>query len=110
MSGLNLLRLFEAKSRMEKVLERRNKIATEQFVRCVIDLGHAQGFDLANGDKCFIHPGDLPPSVRLNESHPVIASRAIAMVQGQLYFTKATALRSGALDAPPIFSHKAPLQ
>lgn len=109
MRAVDLARAFVTRTKMGALLEKRNKVATENFVRCIVDMGAAQGFDLGNGDKCFIHPGDVPASVKLDASHPVIPSRAIAIVQGHLYFVVRTRLDS-ALNAPAIITPKTGIQ
>lgn len=94
----------EAFRRLDSLLAKRGKLATENFVRAIIELGLEQGFDLTQGDRCFIHPDDVPESVNL-EGGPVIPSKAIAIVRGQMYFVKSKQLDK-ALNAPPILTPK----
>lgn len=74
--------------RLAELWEKRNKVATENFVRCLALEARIQGFNLDDGDRCFIHPEDLPRTVKLKAGMPVIASTAPAMVRGRLLFAK----------------------
>lgn len=106
---IDLLRTFEARTRMAAALEKRDKISTENFVRCIVDIGKAEGFDLANGDKAILHPEDIPESVKLDDSHPIIISKGRAVVKGQMMFTPGSRI-GDRINTPPLITQRTETQ
>lgn len=88
--------------RLAELWEKRNKVATENFVRHLALEGRLQGFNLDDGDRCFIHPEDLPKTVKLRAGMPVIASSAPAMVRGRLLYAKRNQIPQ-CLERDPIY-------
>lgn len=80
--------LLPLRIRLANLFEKRSKVATENYVRAVVEIGREEGYDLGGRDRCFVHPNDIPASVKLAPGMPVIESTAPAMVPGRLFFVK----------------------
>lgn len=79
----------EAKTRYRRLLERAGQIATENYVRCLIEMGHAAGYDLTQGDVALVHPDDLPPTVKFVEGRdPVYALIHPAVIPGKVLYAR----------------------
>lgn len=101
MSELALPRRLVMDQMVEALFKKRNKVATRNFVKCLVDTAHEYGYSVDRGDRIFVHPEDLPNTVHLTPADPVIVSSAPAMVVGRLMFIKAKDL-PGALMVPPL--------
>lgn len=97
--------LLPIRARLAKLFAKRDAIATENFVRCLVDLGHTMGYQLDQSDRCFIHPEDVPASVKLTARDPVVISSAPAMMPGQLLFARSREIPA-CLFSPPIITAK----
>lgn len=79
----------EARLRLERLLEKRDKLATENYVRYCIAVGRREGFDLLQGDIALVHPKDLPRTVLLVEGRdPVYALAHPEVIEGKMLFVR----------------------
>lgn len=88
--------------RLEGLFEKRNKVATRNFVAHLVKVGAELGYSVDRGDRCFIHPDDVPATVDLDASHPVIVSTAPAIVRGRLLWLKAHTISERLMEPPVI--------
>lgn len=78
-----------ARERLALLLKRRDKLATENYVRFCIAEGRRNGFDLLQGDVALIHPRDLPATVKLVEGRdPVYVCGHPLVLEGKMLFVK----------------------
>ena len=79
----------EARARLERVLKKRDALATENYVRYCIAAAAKSGFDLTRGDNALIHPEDMPETVNLvPRRDPVFAIAHPEVVKGLMLLVK----------------------
>lgn len=79
----------EARARLELLLKKRDKLATENYVRYCIVVAKKNGFNLLRGDIALIHPKDLPATVELQPRRdPVHAIAHPEVVEGLMLFVR----------------------
>lgn len=79
----------EARTRLERLLKKRDALATENYVRYCIGVAKANGFNLLKGDVALIHPGDLPQTVHLVPNRdPVYAVAHPEVIPGKMLFVR----------------------
>ena len=99
----DLLRKVDLDAKLAALFKKRSKVATRNFIAAIAGIGSSNGFKLDQGDKCFLHPDDVPRTVHLSASDPVITSTAPAIVKGQLLFAHPKDLPQ-ALDTEPVLT------
>ena len=82
----DLLRKVDLEDRLAALFKKRNRVATRNFIAACAEIGAKVGIRFDEGDKCFIHPDDVPNTVRLVDGDPVIALTAPAIIKGHLFF------------------------
>lgn len=105
----DLLRKVEIESRLAALFKKRSKVATRNFIAAIASVVAASGFKLDQGDKCFIHPDDVPSTVHLAATDPVVASTAPAIVKGRLFFAHPKDLPD-ALNTAPLLTRATTVQ
>lgn len=79
----------EARVRLEKLLGKRDDLATENYVRFCIAEAQRFGFDLLHGDIALVHPEDLPRTVILvARRDPVYAIAHPEVIKGKMLFVR----------------------
>jgi hypothetical protein len=79
----------EARTRLERLLRKRDALATENYVRYCIAVAKKEGFDLLHGDVALVHPRDLPETVQLvPRRDPVYAIAHPEVIVGRMLFVK----------------------
>lgn len=79
----------EARARLERLLSKRDALATENYVRYCIAVAKKHGYDLLAGDIALVHPKDLPESVTLMPRRdPVYAIEHPEVVLGRMLFVR----------------------
>lgn len=101
MNGLILPARLLLQQKLEALFRKRNKVATRNFVRALVELAQADGYSVDKGDRIFIHPNDIPKTVELGPEDPVVSSTAPAIFEGRLLFVRSQDL-PGALMVPPV--------
>lgn len=77
----------EARVRLDRLLAKRDALATENYVRYCVGEANANGFDLTQGDVALIHPKDLPQTVHLVRG-PVYAVAHPEVIEGKMLFIR----------------------
>lgn len=79
----------EARVRLERLLRKRDHLATDNYVRYCIRVAAKNGFDLIGGDVALVHPEDLPETVQLvPRRDPVYAIAHPEVVKGRMMFVR----------------------
>jgi hypothetical protein len=79
----------EARARLERLLSKRDKLATENYVRYCVAVAAKSGYDLTRGDIALVHPEDLPETVSLvPRRDPVFAIAHPEVVKGRMLLVK----------------------
>jgi hypothetical protein len=79
----------EARARLERLLGKRDALATENYVRYCIGVAAKSGFDLTRGDIALVHPEDLPETVNLvPRRDPVFAIAHPEVIKGRMLLVK----------------------
>lgn len=79
----------EARARLERLLRKRDALATENYVRYCIAVAKKNGYDLVRGDIALVHPEDLPETVQLMPRRdPVYAIAHPEVVKGRMLFVR----------------------
>lgn len=79
----------EIQARLERVLRRRDDLATDNYVRYCIRVAAKNGYGLVRGDVALVHPADLPETVQLvPRRDPVYAIQHPEVVKGLMLFVR----------------------
>lgn len=79
----------EARARLDRLMQKVEPIATENYVRYCIGAAKRAGYDLTKGDVALIHPEDLPETVILVPNRdPVYVIAHPEVVKGKMLLVR----------------------